>query len=124
MKRILLVDDHTGFLRILSTNLIFEGYDVITAPNGKEALQMIKDGSPDLVLLDIMMPVMNGFEMLSRLRECSNMPVIVNSSDVHSKKQALKLGADDFILKPFELRELLEKISGLIAGKELDTVSC
>lgn len=117
MVRILLVDDHPGFLHIMSAELTSEGYEVITALNGKQALQKIEECNPDLVLLDIMMPVMNGFDTLARLREGSALPVIVLSSDVYNRAQAMQLGADDFIVKPFEAGELLEKIYNLVPGE-------
>ena len=119
MKKILLVDDHTGVLRLLAIELKLEGYDIVTAVNGKEALELIYNGSPpDLVVLDIVMPVMNGFEVLARLREYSRLPVIVHSFDESNKERALKSGADDFVLKPFDPDELLKKIRRLLNGKK------
>lgn len=114
MKKILLVDDHINVLRLLAIELKHAGYDVDTALNGKEALRKIDSGNPDLVLLDIIMPEMNGFEMLSKLREYSGLPVIADSFDPHNKERALELGADDFVLKPFETCKLLKKINCLV----------
>jgi len=115
MKKILLVDNHAGILRVLARELEICGFEVITARNGEEALRTIYNGVPDLVLLDIMMPVMNGFEMLSELRKFSGLPVIADSFDECNKEQALKSGADDFILKPFETGVLLDKVRCLLS---------
>lgn len=114
MKKVLIVDDHAGILQILSLEIKQNGYWVITANNGKEGLEKTMVEHPDLILLDITMPLMDGFEMLSLLRECSSVPVIVHSFNEHNKEVALKLGADDFVLKPYDIDKLLEKIERVI----------
>ncbi len=110
MKKIMIVDDHAGILRLLSIEIQQKGYQVITAVNGEEALVKIDAEQPDLVLLDIIMPVMNGFDVLSRLRRRSNVPVIIHSFDEQNREMALKLGADDFFLKPYDIDKLIEKM--------------
>lgn len=110
MKKILIADDFAGILEMLSSELGNIGYEVLTANNGKEALYQADNWQPDLILTDITMPVMNGFEMLKKLRQYSNTPVIAYSFDGSNKPIALKMGANDFILKPFEMDILINKI--------------
>ncbi len=117
MKKIMIVDDHAGILRLLSLELKHNGYKVITALNGKEALEKIETKHPDVILLDIIMPVMNGFEMLSRLREYSDVPVIIHSFDECNRETALKMGANDFIVKPYDMDRLLDSIERMIDGR-------
>ena len=114
MTKILLVDDHIGILRLLSAELAVKGYEVITAANGEDGLWRVFHDNPDLVLLDVMMPVMNGFEVLVKIREHSNLPVVIHSFDEFNQKRALILGADDFIIKPFNMEKLIKVINQLI----------
>ena len=110
--KILVVDDEDRSLRLVEAMLAPEGYDVVLAHSGQEGLEMIRDTSPDIVLLDIMMPGMNGYEVLSILRQQSNIPVIMLTAkkEVTSARDALNLGADDYIRKPFRKGELLARI--------------
>jgi len=110
--KILVVDDEERSLRLVEAMLAPEGYDVVLAHSGQEGLEMIRDTSPDIVLLDIMMPGMNGYEVLSILRQQSNIPVIMLTAkkEVTSARDALNLGADDYIRKPFRKGELLARI--------------
>lgn len=116
MKKILIVDDHAGIVRLLSLEIKQRGYNVMTASNGKKALEMIEVERPDLILLDIVMPEMNGFEMLARVREFSNIPIIIHSFDEHNRETALKLGANDFILKPYDMERLSENLERVLDG--------
>jgi len=109
---ILAVDDDEKILKLLSVNLITEGYQVITATSGKQALEMMHGNPPALVFLDINMPGMNGFETLRRIREESEVPVIMLTAidDSTSLMTALRAGADDYITKPFSVKELLARV--------------
>lgn len=117
-KKVLIVDDERGILRVLSIKLKVSGYDVLTAGSGQEALGLIASASPDIMLLDIIMPGVDGFEVLQKLRLTSKMPVIVYSARPSNMQEALKLGADDFLAKPFDVDELVKRIGMLLAGKE------
>lgn len=109
---ILVVDDDEEMLGMLNRILELEGYKVATAADGKSALALLYDYSPDLVLLDIMMPELDGFEILDLIRQHCNIPVIMVTArcEVSSASNALALGADDYIRKPFSTRELLARI--------------
>ncbi len=110
--KILVVDDEERNLRLVEAMLIPEWYEVVLAHSGEEGLKKIRDRNPDIVLLDIMMPDMNGYEVLRILRQQSNIPVIMLTAkkEVTSARDALNLGADDYIRKPFYKRELLARI--------------
>lgn len=113
---ILAVDDEEKILRFVRINLELEGFRVISANSGLEALQRIRTASPDLVLLDVMMPEMDGFETLRLLREFSDVPVIMLTvrSDEEDIVRGLELGADDYITKPFGVRELTSRIRAVL----------
>jgi DNA-binding response OmpR family regulator len=110
---ILVVDDEDNIRQLLRKTLEEAGYKVVTASNGQEALDNISSGDVSLVLLDIIMPVMDGFQALEFIREKSNIPVIMVSGlgDVNPLNTSLSLGADDYIKKPFHSRELLARIN-------------
>lgn len=114
--RILAVDDDLVVLKFLRANLQAEGYDVLTALDGAEALQVIEKESPDLIILDIMMPEMDGFEVCYRLREWSQVPIIMLSArdDEEDKVKSLDLGADDYLTKPFGVKELLARVRSVL----------
>jgi DNA-binding response OmpR family regulator len=116
-KRILVVDDERAILKILSIKLRISGFDVVTAPGGSEALDLIKTESPDIILLDIIMPGIDGFEVLQSLRTVSKLPVIVFSARPENAAKALELGANDFLAKPFNVDEMVKKIERLLDGK-------
>ena len=116
MIRILIVDDELSILRFLRSNLEDKGYTVISATNGEEALHLIEKDLPDLIILDIMMPKMDGFEACRQLREWSQIPVIMLSArDAEKDKvRCLDLGADDYIVKPFGANELMARVSAVL----------
>jgi DNA-binding response OmpR family regulator len=116
-KKVLLVDDERALLRVLNIKLKVAGYDVVTTPNGEEALDLINSMCPDIMLLDVIMPGMDGFEVLQKLRAVSEMPVIVFSAKPENAQKALSLGASDFLSKPFDVGEMVEKIEGFLAQK-------
>ena len=110
--RILVVDDDIEILEMLSRTLELEGFDVATAADGRSALTILEDSGPDLVILDIIMPEIDGFQVLDITRRRSNVPIIMltGKCDVDSLRDALELGADDYVKKPFRPRELLARV--------------
>ena len=121
MTRILIVDDEPSMREGLSDNLIFEGYQTEMASNGIEALDIIKDQTFDLIVLDVMMPEMSGFEVCKQMRQDGNkVPVILLTAkgEEIDKVVGLELGADDYITKPFSLRELLARIKAILRRSE------
>lgn len=119
-KRILVVDDEPRMRRFVRMNLDLEGYDVIEADNGLTALSKVRDEMPDLVLLDVAMPELDGFETLEHIREVSAVPVIMLTvkSDEEDRIRGLDLGADDYVTKPFSPRELLSRIRAVLRRVE------
>jgi two-component system KDP operon response regulator KdpE len=119
-KRILVVDDELSIIKFLRANLEAGGYDVLAAMNGAEALETFEMELPDLVLLDIMMPKMDGFEVCRRLREWSQVPIIMLSArgDEKDKVECLDLGADDYITKPFGKDELIARVKAVLRRTE------
>ena len=111
-KKILIVDDDPAILRLLSTNLKARGYEVLTASNGEESLELVQRDFVDLIILDIMMPKLDGVEVCRRVREWSNVPIIILSArgDEKDKVKCLELGADDYLTKPFGIAELMARI--------------
>src|SRR2546429_7592617 len=113
---ILVVDDDLQLLKIVEHNLEAEGYQVLTAREGKHALESIERNSPDLVLLDIMLPRMDGFQVCQRVREFSAVPIIMITARGQSqdKIKGLDLGADDYLTKPFRVDELLARVRAVL----------
>ena len=109
---ILVVDDDPAILRLLSTNLRARDYEVTTSIDGEEALEAIEGDFFDLVVLDIMMPRVDGVEVCRRIREWSRVPIIILSArgDERNKVKCLELGADDYLTKPFGIAELMARI--------------
>jgi DNA-binding response OmpR family regulator len=120
-KLILAVDDNIKITRFVRMNLELEGYRVSEAANGMEALNKTREELPDLVLLDVMMPDMDGFETLQHIREISNVPVIMLTvkNEEEDKVRGLELGADDYVTKPFSARELSSRIKALLRRTEM-----
>ncbi|MGQ9597964.1 MAG: response regulator transcription factor [Anaerolineae bacterium] len=120
-RLILVVDDESRMVRFVRMNLELEGYRVIEASNGLEALEKVRDELPDLVVLDVMMPEMDGFETLARLREISTVPVIMLTvkGDEADRIRGLELGADDYVTKPFSPRELASRIRAVLRRAEM-----
>jgi two-component system, OmpR family, KDP operon response regulator KdpE len=111
-KKILIVDDDPAILRLLSTNLKARGYEVLTASNGEESLEAVQRDFIDLIILDLMMPKLDGVEVCRRVREWSSIPIIILSArgDEKDKVKCLELGADDYLTKPFGIAELMARI--------------
>jgi DNA-binding response OmpR family regulator len=110
--KVLLVDDDPGIRKFVRANLDARNYDVVLAENGLEALSVFNQGPLDLVLLDIMMPKLDGYEVCRQIREMSTVPIIMLSAKdgENDKLRCLELGADDYVTKPFSLNELLCRI--------------
>jgi two-component system, OmpR family, KDP operon response regulator KdpE len=115
-RLVLVVDDEPRMIRFIRMNLELEGYHVIEASNGVEALDQVRKHLPDLVIMDVMMPKMDGFETLQLLREISTVPVILLTvkGDEEDKIHGLELGADDYITKPFSPRELNSRVNAVL----------
>jgi two-component system KDP operon response regulator KdpE len=113
---VLVVDDEPRLVDVVRMNLEVEGYHVIEATTGYEALDRLKQDLPDLVILDVMMPEMDGFETLRRIREVSNVPVIMLTvrQEESDRIRGLEIGADDYLTKPFSPRELQSRIRALL----------
>jgi len=111
-RRILVVDDEPQITRVLRTTLSAQGYDLRVANDGETALEIMKDWTPDLVITDLAMPHMDGFELCRRVRGKAEMPIIVLSvrGEERTKVQALDAGADDYVTKPFGMSELLARV--------------
>lgn len=114
--RILVVDDERRMVGFIRLNLEQDGYEVIEAFNGTEALNRLRDSLPDLILLDVMMPDIDGFEVLRTIREISQVPVIMLTAkgEEDDKVKGLELGADDYVTKPFSPRELVSRIKAVL----------
>jgi two-component system KDP operon response regulator KdpE len=119
-KTVLVVDDESRMVEFIAMNLELEGFRAVRAANGSEALEKASKEHPDLVLLDIMMPEMDGFETLQGLRETSSVPVIflTAKSEEVDRIKGLDLGADDYITKPFSPRELVSRIRAVLRRTE------
>lgn len=113
---ILIADDEERMRRFVRMNLELEGYRIVEAENGLEALDMVREQMPDLVLLDVKMPKLDGFETLEMIREVSDVPVIMLTvrSEEDDRVKGLDLGADDYITKPFSPRELASRIRAVL----------
>ncbi len=111
-QRIMVIDDDKEMLKLLNRTLELEGFDTVVAADGNSALALLKETAPDLVLLDIMMPGLDGFQTLDLIREQSDTPVIMLTArqEAESLQRALFLGADDYINKPFSARTLVAHI--------------
>ncbi|ABK61310.1 MULTISPECIES: response regulator transcription factor [Clostridium] len=114
--KILLVDDEESLLNLVKINLMFENYEVITAECGKTAIELFQTQSPDLVVLDLMLPDIDGFQVIHAIQEINNeVPIIVLSAknQINDRLLGLQLGADDYITKPFDSRELILRIRAI-----------
>ncbi len=122
-RLILVVDDEPRMVKFVRMNLELEGYRVAEAGDGLEALDKVRDELPDLVILDVMMPGMDGFETLKRIREVSTVPVIMLTvkGEEDDRIRGLELGADDYITKPFSPRELASRIKAVLRRVEMAT---
>jgi DNA-binding response OmpR family regulator len=120
-KRILIVDDEPRYLRLLEANLKTEGYAVVTAADGLQAVDAFSAQPVDLILLDIMMPRLDGFGTCQRIREFSNVPIIMLTAkgEEQDRVKGLDLGADDYLVKPFSATELLARVRAVLRRAQL-----
>jgi DNA-binding response OmpR family regulator len=118
---IVAADDDPQLLRLVTRNLQLEGYEVVAAMDGQEALDAISTHTPDLVLLDIMMPRMDGFTVCQRVREFSAVPIVIVTArgQDQDKIHGLDLGADDYLTKPFSVDELLARVRAVLRRSQL-----
>lgn len=129
MKRILIIEDDISILNGLKDVLIFKSYDVLTATDGESGYEMAVEKSPDLIILDIMLPKMDGFTLCKKLRDTGDItPVLMLTArgEEPDKVHGLDLGADDYVTKPFSLPELLARVRALLRrrpGEETEKVS-
>ncbi len=115
-KLILVVDDEPRMIRFVQYNLELEGFRIIVAHNGMEAVEKVRTQLPDLVIMDVMMPEMDGFEALSQIREISDVPVIMLTvkNEDEDKHLAFSSGADDYLTKPFSPQELVDRVKAVL----------
>jgi len=124
-RKILVVDDEERMVRFIRLNLEHDGFRVIEAFNGNQAINKARSNLPDLVLLDVMMPDLDGFEVLRVLREVSSVPVIMLTAkgEEEDRVRGLELGADDYITKPFSPRELVSRVRAVLRRTETATAT-
>lgn len=113
---ILVVDDEPRYVRLMEANLLTEGYQVLKAYDGQKAVELVAEKQPDLVLLDVMMPSLNGFAACERIREFSNVPIVMVTAkgEEQDRVKGLDVGADDYIVKPFSATELLARVRAVL----------
>ena len=116
MKKILIVDDEKPISDIIKFNMTKEGYDVVTAFNGREAIELFESEQPDIIILDLMLPEIDGLEVAKTIRKTSSAPIIMLSAkdNEFDKVIGLELGADDYVTKPFSNRELQARVKALL----------
>jgi DNA-binding response OmpR family regulator len=115
-KRILVVDDEPRYVHLMEVNLATEGYQVLKAYDGQKAVDLAAENQPDLILLDVMMPGLNGFMACERIREFSNVPIIMVTAkgEEQDRIRGLDVGADDYIVKPFSAQEMLARVRAVL----------
>ena len=121
MKKILVVDDEKPISDIIKFNMVKEGYEVVTAFDGREALEMFEAERPDILILDLMLPEIDGLEVARTIRKTSNVPIIVLSAkdSEFDKVIGLEIGADDYMTKPFSNRELQARVKAILRRTDL-----
>ncbi|AQR95376.1 response regulator transcription factor [Clostridium saccharoperbutylacetonicum] len=132
MVKILIVEDDEKLARFVELELVHEGYEILKADNGRTGLEIAENGQVDLMLLDIMIPEINGLEVLRRIRKVSDLPVIMLTARdaVMDKVSGLDAGADDYVTKPFAIEELLARIRSALKRRrgsekrDSDIISC
>jgi two-component system response regulator MprA len=115
-SRILVIDDEPGIIDFIELGLGYEGYEVLTASDGKTGLQLALLEAPDLIILDLMLPGIDGFELCKKLRQTSKVPVIMLTArdELDDRVRGLDLGADDYLTKPFQFKELAARIRAVL----------
>jgi two-component system OmpR family response regulator len=120
LHKVLIVDDDKNLLEVIKYNLVKEGYSVVLAENGTQAVETARQEKPDLIILDVMMPGLDGFEVCRILRKEMSVPILMLSArtDEIDKVVGLELGADDYISKPFSVRELLARVRATLRRRQ------
>ena len=120
-RNILVVEDDHNISDLIHMYLVKEGFDVRIAGDGGKAIEEFQKQAPDLILLDIMLPVMDGWAVCAKIRETSKVPIIMLTakSEVFDRIQGLEMGADDYIVKPFEMKELIARINAVLRRTEI-----
>ncbi len=124
-RKILVVDDEKPIADIIKFNLVKEGFTVVVASDGEEAIKMFESSKPDLMILDVMMPKMDGFQVCRKIREKYTTPILMLTAKEEEvdKVLGLELGADDYITKPFGMRELVARVKANIRRVDIDEIS-
>lgn len=114
--RILVVDDEPLYVRLLKVNLEQEGYQIVSASDGEEALEAISQNMPDLIILDVVMPKLDGITVMQRVRQFSNVPIILLTAlgEEQDRVKGLNIGADDYVVKPFSATELIARVRAVL----------
>src|SRR5512133_3039781 len=122
-RSILVVDDEERMARFIHLNLEHDGFQVTEVYRGMKAIQVLRDEMPDLILLDVMLPDIDGFELLKMIREISSVPVIMLTAkgEEDDRVRGLELGADDYVTKPFSPRELVSRVRAVLRRTESST---
>lgn len=119
-NKVMIVDDDSNIVELIRLYLEKEGFETVTAPNGKIALDLFKEAAPSIVILDIMMPEMDGWQVCREIRRISNIPIIMLTAkgETFDKVLGLELGADDYMVKPFETKELVARVKAVLRRSE------
>ena len=119
--KILIVDDEPRYLRLLEANLRSDGYDVISASDGLQAVEVFSSDPVDLILMDVMMPNLDGFAACQRIRQFSNVPIIILTAkgEEQDRVRGLDMGADDYLVKPFSATELLARVRAVLRRSQV-----
>ena len=124
-KKVLVVDDDEAFVRLVDTVLTREGYEVLKAADGRQALRIVFDHRPDIVLLDVVMPKMDGWQTCSYIRDVSDMPIIILSGESKTEEDVIRgldHGADDYMLKPVGNKELVARVRAVLRRAEWSSI--
>ena len=121
-ERILIIEDDKAIVRVLERALIYDGYDVDSASTGERGLELVREKTPSLIILDLMLPGMDGMEVTTHIRKESNTPILMLTArdTLNDRVQGLDSGADDYMVKPFELEELLARIRSLLRRSQTE----
>ena len=119
-NKVLIVDDDENIVELMRINFMKEGFDVCTANDGEKAVDLFKSETPSIVILDVMMPKMDGWQVCREIRRISNIPIIMLTAkgETFDKVLGLELGADDYMVKPFETRELIARVKAVLRRSE------
>ncbi len=125
MARVLIVDDDPNICELLRLYLEKENFEVFVASDGEEALKMVNDSAPDLILLDIMLPKLDGWQVCREIRKTSSVPIIMTTAkgETFDKVLGLELGADDYVVKPFDSKEVVARVKAVLRRSTVEAAS-